>query len=138
MSSITFKPGCKVTTEQYTFTSPIGFNVESDFLIKIMKIPMINFTDEHGLEELSSRLRELQRMETPDKIHLDTLKNWIRQEKSRAAHQVLAHSTSSVAVMCSIAVILVFLILYWRYKKISEKQNRTEQKSDKDKDIYKA
>jgi len=101
-------------------TSPISFNVESDFIMKTMRIPMINFTDEHESTELSSKLQELLKIKSPDKIHLDTLKNWICQEWSRTTHLMLGYSTSSVAVLCSAAVILVFLILYWRYKKISE------------------
>ena len=126
LTSITVKPGCKVTTEQYTFTSPIVFNVESDFIAKTMKIPVIHFTEEHESAELTTRLQELRMIKTPGRIHLDTLKNWIQQEKIKTAHQAFGHGTSSAAILCSVAVVVVFLVLYWRYKIISKKTNTTK------------
>ena len=130
LTSITVKPGCKVTTEQYTFTSPTAFKIESDFIVKTMRIPMIHFTDGHESAELTSKLQELMKNKTPERIHLDTLKNWIRQEKTKTAQQAFGHGTSSAAILCSVAVVVVFLILYWRYKKISKKTNPTKNDND--------
>jgi hypothetical protein len=120
LTSLTVKPGCKVTTELYTFNSPIVISMESDFIAKTMKIPIIQFTDGHEVTELASKLRELTKIKTPDRIHLDTLKNWIREENSKIALQSFGHGTSAAAILCCVAVITVFLFLYWRYRRTSK------------------
>jgi len=62
LTSLTVEPGCKVTTELYTFTSPIVINMESDFVRKTMKIPLVHFTDGYETPELTSRLQELSKI----------------------------------------------------------------------------
>lgn len=131
LTSLVVKPGCKVTTELYTFTSPIVINVASDFLAKTMKIPRVHFTDGHEMQELTSKLKELAKIKNPENIHLNELKKWIQEEKTKGTLQSIGHGTSATAILCSVAVIIVFSILVWRYRKTSSKDKKDLTNADK-------
>lgn len=121
LTSLNVKPGCKVTTELYTFTSPVVINTQTDFIAKTMKIPKVHFTDGLETQELVHKLKELAKIKNPDNIHLNELKNWIQEEKTKVTIQSIGHSTSAAAILCSIAVIVVFSLLVWRYRKTSKR-----------------
>ena len=131
LTSLIVKPRCKITTELYTFTSPAVINVETDFIAKTMKIPRVHFTDGLETQELVGKLKELAKIKNPDNIHLNELKNWIQEEKTQVALQSIGHGTSAAAILCCIAVIVVFSLLVWRYRKTSRKNKEDSTDADK-------
>lgn len=117
LATLVVPAGCKLTTEKYTFMSPAVIDLTNDFIKKTMKIATIKMFNDTSSHQIEEKLRSLNKMKNPEKVHLETLKNWIQEEKSRATAQNFNYASNALALIGCGIVILIIALLYFRYKK---------------------
>ena len=118
LSTIEVPSGCKLVTENYTFKSSLVIDVESDFTKRIMEIPHTSFFNETSVDQIKSHLENLNRIQNPEKIHLETLNKWIKEEEAKSFSSAFSLASNLVAIMGCVIVVVILVFLYLRYRKV--------------------
>lgn len=123
LTSLTVTSGCKLVTEEFTFRSPVIIDQQKDFIKKTMKIPSFKLFNGTSAEEIEFQLKKLESIQKPDRIHLDTLKKWIREEKRSNFHQTAGYAVSTITLIIGLIMISAMVFLFLRYKRNRPTQN---------------
>jgi hypothetical protein len=117
LTTITVPSGCKIVTENYTFKSPVLIDQESDFVSRMIQIPKVSLLPNGQVEDIKTRLAELKKIKSPDRIHLSELNAWIAKMKEAGIHQKTGYAMNLLTLIISVTVICVLVFLYLRYRK---------------------
>ena len=117
LTTIAVPSGCKLVTENYTFKSSLIIDMESDFIQKIMKIPHARFFNKTSMEQVTLHLKKLNQIKDPEKIHLDTLNQWIQEEEAKSFTHAFSLASILVALLGVAIVLVILVLLYLRYRK---------------------
>ena len=117
LTTIEVPSGCKLVTENYTFKSSLIIDVETDFTKRIMEIPHASFFNETSVEQIKAHLENLNRIQNPKKIHLETLNKWIKEEEAKSFSSTFSLTSNLVAIVGCVVVVVILGFLYLRYRK---------------------
>ena len=117
LTTITVPSGCKIVTENYTFKSPVLIDQESDFVSRMIQIPKVSLLPNGQVEDIKTRLAELKKIKSPDRIHLSKLNAWIAKMKEAGIHQKTGYAMNLLTLIISVTVICVLVFLYLKYRK---------------------
>jgi len=124
LTTITVPRGCKLTTEEHTFISPIIIDETTDFVKNVMKIPTAKLFNNTSQEKIEAQLKKLDSIKTPDRVHLEKLKRWIDEEETKISNQYIGYASSMAAFFGCITMMILFTVLYCRYRKNHTKKTK--------------
>lgn len=127
LSTLTVQQGCKLTTEEYTFNSPININIESGFIRKSTTIPILHLTNGTGTKDLEHVLQELKNVKSPDRIHLQELNDWIQTNNRNKIEKGIQFSISITTIITGLLVVCAFGFIYRRYKNSKNQKENSPQ-----------
>jgi hypothetical protein len=127
LSTLTIQQGCKLTTEEYTFNSPINIDLESGFIRKSTKLPILHLTNGSKPEDLEQVLQDLKNIKSPDRIHLQELNNWIQTNSKNEMTRTIQFSISITTIITGLLVICAFGFIYRRYKTSKTQKENSSQ-----------
>ena len=82
-----------------------------------MEIPHTSFFNETSVDQIKSHLENLNRIQNPEKIHLETLNKWIKEEEAKSFSSTFGLASNLVAIMGCVIVVVILVFLYLRYRK---------------------
>jgi len=108
------RPGCKLDSENFVFTSPQIVAEETDFLQKIIPVSKLTLFNGTSTDDLRQAYQNLRRMKNPEEINLRNLQNWIEEESKKTRENWGQFGIAGLGVAMALGVICY---LGWMFAK---------------------
>ncbi len=110
VTSLRVRPGCKLTTRSYTFTSPAVLDMPSEFVkttVTIPRPPMLS-PERASHTEQSLAALELDKAKGPaERTHLAELEAWMAKAKSSSRYRNL-RALAETASLCALGLLIFY------------------------------
>lgn len=117
LTKLRTKPGCSVTTRDFTFRSLIDINHEENFIQHEIRTTKLSFLESKTDSEIHQAIEAISNLKMPETIRTDEVQTWLSNQNQDRWMTGMHWTTTSVTIVLSMATAAVILILFLRHKR---------------------
>lgn len=107
------KPGCEITTREFSFKSQVDIETEENFIRREVETTKFGFLESRTDEKIQRAVEALKQLKEPERIRTDDIEEWINNESNddwtSGAHLVMSATAGIISFLAVITILYLFV-----------------------------
>ena len=116
LTTITVNDTCQIESEDFTFIPEADIGIDGDFLESTHDAKLVDFIDNHKIEDLEKAYKELETIQVPKPRPLTELSRWLKDSERDTSKNLITLLIAICSSVVCLGIIAYLIYVYLNYR----------------------